>query len=509
MAELVQTTLGAVRGLANGSTRAFLGIPYAASPVGARRFAAPQPLERSADEIDATEFSPSCPQPPSPLPGMAPGPVDEASCLNLNVFTPAADGAKRPVLFWIHGGAFTSGSGRQAMYDGSRLAARGDVVVVTINYRLGALGFLCPDPVGASDGSASDGSGSAAAAASTNVGILDQIAALRWVRENIEAFGGDPGNVTIFGESAGGMSVTTLMATPAARGLFHKAIPQSGAAQATLSPEQSAEATRRLVAALGHAAFSLDALRAVPVEELLEAQIAITESLQVDRLLAWAPVVDGVHLPEHPLESLRAGHAADIPLLVGSTADEWRLFTIAAPGHREMDEETLRKRLRSRVEAGGADIEAVLTHYAAPSPCEVFDAVETDRIFRLPATRLAEVQRSHQPATFMYRFSWPSPVARGALGACHAVELPFVFGTLDVPGMDRFSGKGPAADALSAQVMDAWIAFARLGDPGHADLPAWAPFELTARTTMDFAAECRALERPDEERRLLWAEQTD
>lgn len=500
MGELVQTTLGAVRGLANGSTQAFLGIPYADSPAGEWRFAPPRPLAPVDTEIDATEYLPACPQVPSALPGMTAGPVDEARCLNLNVFTPGVDAARRPVMFWIHGGAFTTGSGRQALYDGSHLAARGDVVVVTINYRLGALGFLCPEATAGDAGPR---------APTTNVGILDQIAALRWVRDNIAGFGGDPGNVTIFGESAGGMSVTTLMGTPAARGLFHKAIPQSGAAQATLTAEQSVQATEHLVRTLGHAAFSLEALRAVPHEQLLEAQVATTEALQGDRLLTWAPVVDGNHLPAHPLEALRAGYGAEIPTLVGSTADEWRLFSVAAPGHRDMNESTLRKRLRGRAEAARADLDAVLATYAGRTPSEVFDAVETDRVFWLPATRLAEVQRQHQADTFMYRFSWPSPAVRGLLGACHAVELPFVFGTLEAPGMDRFSGTGPAAEALAGQVMDAWIAFARMGNPGHATLPEWAPYDATNRTTMDLAAECRSLNRPDEERRLLWAGMKD
>ncbi|MFP6664185.1 MAG: carboxylesterase/lipase family protein [Deltaproteobacteria bacterium] len=493
MAQIIETSLGKLEGAIREGHLAFLGIPYAAPPVGERRFAPPQAAEPWAGVRDATQYAPSCPQPPSPLPGMMAGPADEALCLNLNVFTPAAGGAKRPVMVWIHGGAFTTGSGRQAMYDGGALARRGDVVVVTVNYRLGALGWLMPDE-------GSDG-------ARSNVGLLDQISALRWVQENIEGFGGDAANVTIFGESAGGMSVTTLMATSAARGLFHKAIPQSGAAQATLSREQSAEATAELSRELGHASFSLDKLRAASPENLIAAQVKTIDKLQRDRLLAWAPVVDGTTLPEHPLEAVRGGYAADIPLLIGSTADEWRLFTIALPEHRDMDEVQLRQRIGRRLtKLGGGDPDEMIGLYdGAGECCEVFDAMETDRLFRLPAIQLAEAQHAHQRQTFMYRFSWPSPAVRGRLGACHAVELPFVFGTLDAPGMDKFAGTGAAAEALSSQVMDAWVAFARHGDPARGGAVDWAPFDALRRTTFDFAADSRVVERPGEERREAWA----
>ncbi|MEO2168623.1 MAG: carboxylesterase/lipase family protein [bacterium] len=492
MAQIVETSFGKLEGTAREGHVAFLGIPYAAPPVGERRFSPPQTAESWAGVRDTTQYAPSCPQPPSPLPGMVAGPTEEALCLNLNVFTPAIDEAKRPVMVWIHGGAFTTGSGRQAMYDGGPLVRRGDVVVVTVNYRLGTLGWLMPDE-------GSDG-------ARPNAGLLDQIAALHWVRENIERFGGDPANVMIFGESAGGMSVATLMATPAARGLFHKAIPQSGAAQATLTHEQSAEATAEIGRQLGHTSFSLRKLRAASPEDLIAAQVKVTEKLQLDRLLTWAPVVDGEILLEHPLEAIRGGYAADIPLLIGSTADEWRLFTIAVPGHREMDAAGLHHRIGRRLQAlGGGDAEEMIGLYGTGECCEIFDAIETDRIFRVPAIQLAEAQHAHQRQTFMYRFSWPSPALRGRLGACHAVELPFVFGTLDTPGMDNFAGSGTAAEALSGRVMDAWLAFARHGDPACGGAVEWVPFDALRRTTFDFAADSRVLERPGEERREAWA----
>jgi para-nitrobenzyl esterase len=493
MGTIVTTTNGRLQGAPRDGHEAFLGIPFAAPPVDDLRFQAPMPAIPWQDIRPASEFGPACPQPDSALPGMAPGPQEEAGCLTLNVYTPDAGSGARPVLVWIHGGACTTGSNRQLMYDGGPLARRGDVVVVALNYRLGVLGWLNPGL---------DGSDFA-----PNVGLQDQIAGLCWVQENIANFGGDPENVTIFGESAGGMSVTTLMATPSAGGLFHKVIAQSGAAQATLSPAQAAEAGDVLAAELGLAQLEASSLRERPIEDLLAAQLKVTARLQANRVMPWAPVVDGSIVPEHPRLAVSAGKAGNIPLLIGSTADEWRLFTIAMPHHRSMDRAALRKRLQQRLSGiGKGDADEVLALYPHPEPWQVFDAIETDRVFWMPAIQLAEAQQAHQTSTYMYRFSWPSPAVRGMLGACHAVELPFVFGTLDAPGMDRFSGTGPAAEALALQVMDSWIAFARAGDPSHPGLPDWAPYEPSRRLTMDFAEVSIASDAPLEERRSLWAE---
>ena len=493
MGTIVETTGGRLRGDARDGHEAFLNIPFAAPPVGALRFQPPLPAPEWVGVREADTFGPACPQPESALPGMAPGPEDEATCLNLNVYTPGIDDGQRPVLVWIHGGACTTGSNRQLIYDGGPLTRRGDVVVVSLNYRLGVLGWLTPG--GGADGFA------------PNVGLQDQVAGLRWVQENIAAFGGDPNNVTIFGESAGGMSVTTLMATPSAKGLFHKAIAQSGAAQATLSPEQAREASQVLLGALGMETLDVEALREKSVKELLAAQLKVTAQLQADRVMPWAPVMDGSVVPEHPLEAVRRGVASEIPLLVGSTADEWRLFTIAMPHHRSMESADVAKRLAQRLSSlGGGDVDEVLALYPDLKPWQVFDAIETDRVFWMPAIQLAEAQLAHQPRTFAYRFSWPSPAVRGMLGACHAVELPFVFGTLEAPGMARFSGEGPAAEALALQVMDAWIAFARSGDPSHPGLPEWLAYDTSSRATMDFAESSAAIAAPAEDRRRIWAE---
>lgn len=499
MGPVVETRSGALEGRRIGATDEFLGIPYAAPPVGPLRFRPPEPVASWPGVRPALTPGPACPQPPSALPGMEPGPQHEA-CLFLNVTTPRADGGRRPVLVWFHGGGFTTGSASQALYRGTRLAERGDVVVVTANYRLGALGFLHARSADLPLEGACD-----------NAGLLDQIAALRWVHENIAAFGGDPERVTIFGESAGGMSVATLLAMPGARGLFARAIAQSGAAQATYDRDAAARVAHRLLAELGLEARSAERLRSVPAERLLEAQTRVVAALQRDAFLVFAPVVEPETLPTHPLEAVARGAARDVPLLTGTTADEWRLFTFAVPGHRRLDTDGLRRRVAHRLERiGRGDPAEILRVYSAlrpgAAPWELFDAIETDRLFRMPALRLAEAQLAHQPETFMYQFRWPSPAGHGRLGACHAVELPFVFGTLDVPFVGRFSGSGPAAEALSRRVMDAWTAFARSGSPDGVCGQPWPRYEARARLTRIFAAADSVEADPEAETRRLWGQ---
>lgn len=498
MAVTVETTSGRIEGIDNGTHRVFRGIPYAAAPAGGSRFSPPAPVTAWSGVRACTEAGRACPQPPSPLPGMAPGPQSE-DCLNLNVFTPACDDAARPVLFWIHGGAFRTGSNAQAMYEGRAFVERGDVVLVTINYRLGPLGYLHLD------------------GADRNLGQLDQIQALEWVRDNIAAFGGDPQNVTVFGESAGGMATTTLLAMPRARGLFHRAIAQSGATQGTLTAEDAERVAFEVGRALGMETADRDSLRDVDVDALVAASVKAYEKLTGEVFLPFGPVVDDDTLPVHPLDAIRNGSAKDVPLVVGTTRDEWRLFTFAMRSHRSLEPDALRGRVRARIRSDGAAdpdgaTQKLLDVYGRDgrAPWEVFDAIETDRNFRLPALELALAQRQHQPDTFAYLFSWPSPAARGALGACHAIELPFVFGTLDAPTMDRFAGHGPEADALSLRTMDAWLAFARAGNPSHADLLAgrgeWRTYDAVRRDTLVLDRECRLEGDPQSDERAVWDE---
>ncbi len=496
MAVIVETLQGKVAGERLDTHDRFRGIPYAAPPVGALRFRAPQPAAKWAGVRDATRFGASAPQNPSFLPGMEAGAQDE-DCLYLNVYTPRADGARRPVLFWIHGGGFTGGSGGQALYDGGRLAARGDVVVVTINYRLGALGYTHLPGFDA------------------NLGQRDQIAALHWVRENITAFGGDPAQVTIFGESAGGMAVSTLLGMPGARGLFRGAIAQSGAAHHVHSRESAERVAKAVLDGLGLGATETHKLAEVPVSALLgvQAQVLADQGRSLG-MLAFAPAIDADTLPRHPLEAVREGAARDVALLVGANRDESKLFRMGMAASAELDETGLLKRLRASLRAFGADeahAEKLVSVYrdaragrASTEPFELLDALDSDRTFRIPAIRLSEAHAATQGRSYQYFFTWCSPARRGTLGACHALELPFVFGTLDAPTMDRFAGKGPEAEALAARMMDAWIAFARTGAPGHAELPDWPAYDSTRRATLVFDRDCALAHAPLDAERAAW-----
>jgi para-nitrobenzyl esterase len=496
MAVIVETANGKLAGERLDTHDRFRGIPFAAPPIGALRFRAPKPAPKWAEVRDALRFGASAPQNPSFLPGMESGEQSE-DCLYLNVYTPRADGARRPVLFWIHGGGFTGGSGGQALYDGGRLAARGDVVVVTINYRLGALGYTH------------------LAGGDANLGQRDQIAALAWVRENIAAFGGDPAQVTIFGESAGGMAVATLLGMPAARGLFRGAIAQSGAAHHVHSPASAARVASTLLEALGLGTTDLGKLRDVPVAKLLQAQAQVlADGSRSLGMLAFAPTIDPDTLPRHPLEAVRDGSARDVSLLVGANRDETKLFRMGMAASAELDETGLSKRLRATLRANGVDeshADALIAAYrqaragrASVEPFELLDAIDSDRTFRVPAIRLSEAHAATQPRSYQYFFTWCSPARRGTLGACHALELPFVFGTLDAPTMDRFAGKGPEVDALSTRMMDAWIAFARSGAPGHAAIPAWPEYDATRRSTLIFDRDCTLAHAPLDAERAAW-----
>jgi para-nitrobenzyl esterase len=497
IAAVVGTGLGKLQGIEQDGVRVFRGIPYAKAPVGALRFRPPQPPEPWSGVRDATRFGPSAPQPPlllAALPGFDIGPQSE-DCLTLNVYAPAAAGRPRPVMVWIHGGGFVIGSGSQVIYDARALVRRGDVVVVTINYRLGVFGFL---DLGDQE------------VATPNPGLLDQIAALEWVRDHVSAFGGDPGNVTIFGESAGGMSVGTLMGCPAARGLFHGAIAQSGACQALHHDrESSAAVTAAVLSGLGIASPNVRTLREVPVEKLMAAQQQVSFQMMAtggSQLLPFQPVVDGHVLPRHPIDEVREGLSRGVRLLVGTTRDEWRLFGFMDPQVRQLDADSLATRVQQRLPH--ADGHHIVSVYRKGRPeadwANLSFAIETDRVFRIPAIRLAEAQREHRPDTFMYLFSWESPGFGGVLGACHAIELPFVFDGFELPGIEMFSGKGPEAARLGQQTMDAWLAFARDGAPGHAGLPAWPRYEPGRRATMELGRECRLLDDPGADERRVW-----
>jgi para-nitrobenzyl esterase len=503
MAAIATTRQGRIEGEERDGLAIFRGIPYAAPPVGARRWRAPEPPEPWSGVRKASSFASCSPQNLIPLDLLEAFKISESQsedCLYLNIWTPGIDGARRPVLVWIHGGAFTIGSGAQSIYDGAPLAKRGDVVVVTINYRLGPLGFLRLSEL---TGGRIPSTG--------NEGILDQVAALTWVRENIAAFGGDPENVTIFGESAGGMSVGTLLGLPKARGLFQKAIPQSGASSTANTRERAVLVAERFASLLG-VGRDPDALLSATPEQLLAATAQLagppgTPSGEVGGM-PLAPVVDGEVQPRLPLESVARGSAAGVPLLLGTTLEEWKLFLPADPTNFSLTDEALLARCQARL---GAAARGVIDAYrkaraergAAVTAVELWSALETDRIFRMPALRLAETQARHDPRVYSYLFTWKSPMLGGMLGSCHALELGFVFGTHSQPGMVDFSGAGPKADELSQRMMDAWLAFARSGDPSTRSA-AWPRYTATERPTCVFGEETKLVRAPHDEERRAW-----
>ena len=504
MNPLIETTGGKLAGRVQADVTRFLGIPYARPPIGERRFRPPEPPEPWPGVRDASSFGCSAPQTElgaAALPGMSVGPQSE-DCLYLNVWTPAADSGRRPVLVWIHGGGFTVGSGSQSSYDPIALVARGDVVVVTLNYRLGALGFLYLGAPGA-----------ASLGATANIGLLDQIEALAWVRDNAPAFGGDPENVTIFGESSGARSVATLLGTPAARGLFQRAIAQSGAASHSHDEASAGAIADEILRELEVLAGSAHTLRDVPIAALLGAQgRVVARRVGTPGWLPFQPVVDGVVLPEPPLDAIRAGLSRDVPLLVGSNRDEWRLFAALDPRLRELDDAGLRARMTQRVpDADLARASALIDGYrgsgevrVGTTPLDVFCALETDRVYRVPALRLADAQRGAGAPVYAYHFTWRSALLGGELGACHAVEVPFVFGNVRSPAGSAFAGRGPEVDRLTARMMDAWSAFARSGRPSARDLPEWPVYTVERRETMILGAECTLELDPDGATRRLW-----
>jgi para-nitrobenzyl esterase len=493
---IAKTKSGKVRGAPGKAGLVFKGIPFAAPPVGALRFCPPAPVARWDGVRDCLDYGPSCIQAP-PAAGVLNGDAPRSGsmsedCLYLNVFTPALDDARRPTMVWIHGGGFTGGSGSLPLYDG-RAFTRDGVVLVTINYRLHALGVLYLDEL--FDGARGTG----------NLGMLDQAAALEWVRDNIAAFGGDPNNVTIFGESAGGDSVATLLAMPTAAGLFKRAIPQSGNGDMNLTAATARRITQRVLDAVGVKAGDWSALRALPAERLVEASARLRRLLQPEDgkvRLGFAPVIDGTVQPGHPTRRLAAGCAAGIDLMVGTCADESRLFRFAMP---RADQERMPP---PDVAALFAPVkrtpEEVMKVYSAGRPeastPDLHVAIETDEAFRIPAIRMAEAQLRHNRRVWMYRFTWRTPVLGGRLGACHALELPFVFERLRIPFL---VGDAPPI-ALAGEMHAAWVRFASSGDPSGGSLPAWSTYDLKRRATLEFDTPCRLTNDPAGAERQLW-----
>ncbi len=502
---VVATRSGDLRARNVGGTWVLCGIPYARPPVGDMRFRPPEPEVPWKGVREAQFLGPIAPQ-PDPLPGMSiqgdPTSWDE-DCLTLNVWTPGLDDRRRPVMVWIHGGGFTTGSGAQVIYRGERLARRSDVVVVTINYRLGSLGFLTHDQLAVGDpGSAARG----------NWGLLDQVAALQWVRDSIGALGGDPGNVTIFGESAGGMSVAALMCADLAAGLYHKAIIESGPPVSMAFAEAAARAERIAGYCGVDPPMSREGLLVPSAGDFVKADQRLGSEVMRDGAmpLPHLPTVDG-HLFGEPLPDLvTAGLEAKVPLLIGTNRDETSFFMAEQLMGDVLQPERLMKRLARY--GGERAAEILLSAYEkarggrgqSTTSAAIWTAITTDFVFRLPSLEMARCHQRHAPV-FVYRFDRLSPAFGGVLGSCHALEVPFVFGTVEEEAVQPFTGGGEEVEELSRRMQDSWATFARTGDPSCEGTGTW-PTYSDDRPTMIFGPDVRAVDDPGREERLAWDE---
>ncbi len=449
--------------------RQFLGIPYAAAPTGVLRWQPPQPLSAWSAPFSACEYGRPAPQSPSPLFEVTAAdgtPLDNEDCLYLNVFAPPNCSDKPlPVMLWIHGGSFYLGAASQSLYSGNTLAASGRAIVVTTNYRLGALGFLRLCDI-------SD------VPATGNEGLHDQLAALRWVKENIKAFGGDPDNITLFGESAGAMSITCLLAAQPLDGrkkkarLFHKAILQSGNPEALHKVDDANEIASTFCDYLQKLTGNRN-LTCAPVADILKAQEAIIADPRIEShwgQLPFKPVLDGGLVSTSPLQAIQQGAGADITLMAGSNLEEWNLFSAARPETFSLDEQQIRTHLKRRLPSGLID--PLLSHYhqraaamgSSPWPLwsRAWNQLLTDMTFTLPGLRLLS---AHRGTCYHYQFTQPL-TAQPVLGACHAAELGYVFGTHHEEELAHFYGAESNPHHLSSAMREAWLSFAETGSPG-------------------------------------------
>lgn len=495
---------GQIAGYSENGVYIYKGIPYAK----ASRFMAPEKPDAWEGTRSCRNYGPTCPQ--DKRQGWQNDEIAFAfnwddgypgeDCLRANVWTPAktADGRRRPVMVWLHGGGFSAGSGQELPgYDGANLARKGDVVVVTVNHRLNVLGFLDLSDFGEEY------------ASSGNAGLLDLVAALEWVRDNAEAFGGDPANVTIFGQSGGGGKVSTLCATPAAKGLFHKAIVQSGSTLSTMTADMSRRIGRETVRQLG-LENDIKKIADVPYEQLLAAGNAAVAAVRkqaeaeaeggTDRafIFGWAPTVDGKVLPRQPFADGAPEQSRDIPMMIGTTRCEFSATTYV-PMLRNADMTMARGFVTNVYGSGSAD--KIISAYAKAYPgYQPKDLIDLDTRFRPNAVRQADIKaRQGGAPVYMYLFTWESPVLDGILRSTHCMEIPFVFNNARIHA--SMTGGGAEADRLADRMSDAWLAFARTGNPNTPSLPEWPVYTADGRATMFFDNECSV--RGNHDRELL------
>lgn len=502
-APIAETRHGKVRGTINEGIHVFKGIPYGAPTSGANRFRKPQPPQAWSGIRDATAYPNMAPQPPSKIGGLFSSWTDPTSvnedCLGLNVWTPALrDGGKRPVMVWFHGGDYTSNSGSRTVFEATRLSRRGDVVVVTVNHRLNAFGFLYLGELLPEFADAA------------NAGMLDLVQALEWVRDNIAEFGGDPANVTIFGQSGGGGKVATMMAMPAGKGLFHRAIIQSGtyarnAHLEAMTPDAATKHAHTLLAALDLAAGDARKLLELPMEKLID---GVAKAAQAKERAVWRPVADGKNLPAGPSWPSAPEVSADVPLMIGTTATEMSmLMGTFRPELFDLDDAGLRKRLS--VWFAPDKMEEVISVFRkkdpGATPGRLYFDISTAVVFRRGAWRHADLKAAQGKApVYLYEIDWVTPVDGGKWGSPHSMEHPFVFDNVALSA----SMVGTAAtepQKLVEQISPTWIAFARTGNPNNAAIPHWPAYTVPERTTMVFDTQSKAQKLFREDERLLTA----
>ncbi|MEO8314116.1 MAG: carboxylesterase/lipase family protein [Pseudomonadota bacterium] len=496
---VVDTAAGKVRGSSQAGIHSFKGIPYGASTAGANRFMPPVKPQPWTGVRECMKYGHQSPQNMAFTDVLAPQ-ADPSEgftedCLVLNLWTPGVnDGRKRPVMFWIHGGGYSQESGSWPWIDGAALARRGDAVVITVNHRLNIFGYLHLGDIGGEK-----------YAASGNAGMLDLVAALQWVRDSIAQFGGDPGNVMIFGESGGGAKTCMLLGMPAAKGLFHRAAIQSGSSLRGTPREDAAKVARSALDALGISVRDVDALQRLPVEKLLTLVARNGGPPPKDGLprLGFSPVVDGRILPAHPFDPATP-ISADIPLLVGCTQYEATLFTLQDSAVFTLDDAGMRARVKAMFTEPEASrlVDVYRKANPAATPSDIFLLIYSDRLARRNAVRLSERKAAQGRASVhMYLFAWKSPALGGKLRSPHTVEIPFVFDNTDIPTVMT---RAPSARELAARVSSAWIAFARSGNPNCPQLPQWQAYDAQRRATMVFDNECRVVNDPGSAERQAW-----
>jgi para-nitrobenzyl esterase len=493
MTAAVQTTAGRIRGLTRFGINQFWSVPYAGSTAGPNRFMPPIKPAPWTGVRDCFQVTQRAPQDED-------GPISEVfsldrrepmgeECLNINVFTPAPGSGNRPVMVWLHGGGFSGGSGNWLLYDGTNLARKEDLVFVSVTHRLNLFGFLHLADLGGGEKWAS----------SSNVGMQDIVAALGWIRENIAAFGGNPANVTVFGQSGGGGKVTTLMAMPSAKGLFHRVIAQSGSALRGATRESASKAAEQFLAKLGVKPNQLDELQKRPWQQLQQAFY----SEPTIPGLGGGPVVDGTSLPRDQWSPTAPDVSADVPLMQGSveTEDAWN----DPPPPLQISEDEMMTRVRRITRNDEAQAKSLVALYRKTHPgitnTDVWLIMNADNTRRANAQTLAELKFAQgQAPDYLYYFNWRSPVHKGQMKSFHTLDIPFALYNIDIAG--SMTGAGQERYALAHRMSAAWAAFARTGNPNHRDLPTWPAFNPNSYPTMILGNECKVVNDPNREERL-------